>query len=60
MEGKFVKISAEKYLELLKKADEFDSLDAAGVDNWEGYGEHCEYMIDEDELIEEVNSKLIE
>lgn len=60
MEGKFVKISTQEYFELLKKADEFDSLDAAGVDNWEGYGEHCDHMLDEDELQEKVDSKLIE
>lgn len=37
-------ISKERLLDLLKKEDELDALQAAGVDNWCGWGEHTEFM----------------
>jgi hypothetical protein len=58
MKGNVI-ITAERYLELLKAENELNALEAAGVDNWSGYGECGEYMDDEDGLIEEVKSKLV-
>lgn len=54
-----VKISAKRYLSLLKSENELNGLECAGVDNWCGYGEHHEYMEDEEDLVKEVNSKII-
>ncbi len=59
MKGKLVTITAKRYLELLKVEDELSALNCVGVDNWSGYGEHREEMRSDEELIEEVNSKVI-
>lgn len=53
-----VQIPSSRYLELLKAEDELDALQCAGVDNWEGYGEHTEYRESEESLIEEVKARM--
>ena len=59
MEGN-VEISAKRYFELLIAEDELKALRGGGVDNWDGYDDTLEYLsTDENELMEEVNSKLI-
>lgn len=39
MEEEFVLISSERLQNLLDAESELDSLEAAGVDNWEGYSD---------------------
>ena len=41
----------EKVTRMHQKAEEFDALQGAGVDNWEHYGEHCKDW-ETDEYIE--------
>lgn len=60
MKDKEVKISAERYFALLKDENELNGLECAGVDNWVGYGQQHEYMEDEESLLEEVNSKVVD
>ena len=60
LNGKEVKISAARYYELLKSENELDALDNFGVDNWCGYGEHRELMIDDDDLLDDVYANIIQ
>jgi hypothetical protein len=59
LEGKEVKIDANEYLRLLKARNELAALEAAGVDNWIGYGEHHQFREDELTLVKKVESKVI-
>ena len=59
MKNKTIQISAERYLNLLQSENELNALEYAGVDNWVGYGDHIEYQEDEDDLLDEVHSKII-
>lgn len=43
-----VTIPTKEYIGLVKTECELDALEGAGVDNWSGWGEHCD---DRDELI---------
>ncbi|HBJ2612653.1 TPA: hypothetical protein LA742_001079 [Clostridium botulinum] len=45
-----IQISNERFLELLKAEDKLDALEACGVDNWSGYGEHTQYKATNEEL----------
>lgn len=58
-DNKEVKISADKYLKLLKAENALNALECAGVDNWAGYGQQHEYMASEKALLKEVNSKVV-
>ena len=44
-----VSIPIGEYADLLGKAEVFDALQAAGVDNWEGYSYALESLNEEDE-----------
>ena len=46
MEEKTVTISKEEYQELLENSQFLSALQAAGVDNWDGY-EHAQDIVDE-------------
>lgn len=41
---KYYKISESELLSLLDSANQLNALEAAGVDNWEGYDYHYECM----------------
>lgn len=41
---KTVQISAERFAELVKAEKMLDALQAAGVDNWEGYADAMELV----------------
>jgi hypothetical protein len=56
---KLVRITAQRYYELLKAEDELNCLENFGVDNWCGYGEHRDEMESEDDLLDEVYSNVI-
>ena len=43
-----VTISAEEYEYLLDRANKLSALEAAGVDNWEGYSYALEIMEDDE------------
>lgn len=59
LKDKFVKISAERYYELLKAENHLDALEGCGVDNWNGYDDHFDYLTSEDDLLNEVYSNII-
>lgn len=40
-------IEDARLLELLKAEDTLNALDAAGVDNWSGYGDHIDFENEE-------------
>lgn len=42
-------IGLDEYVELIRKRDLLNALEAAGVDNWEGYGYAMELLGDTDE-----------
>lgn len=42
-------ISLDEYVEFVRKSDVLNALEAAGVDNWEGYDYAMELLDDEDE-----------
>ncbi len=43
-----VTISKREYDNLKKRDRELSALEQAGVDNWSGYGDHWEYMEDDE------------
>jgi hypothetical protein len=57
----FVKISLEKYKNLVKSDCELEALRAVGVDNWCGWGEHRQFYKDsvKEQLSEENLNKII-
>lgn len=55
--NKTVTLSFEAYAELLEAANRYHSLCAAGVDNWEGYGE-AEATEEADEIIDRLEKSL--
>jgi len=44
-----VTISHQLYVELCEKAQKLDALEAAGVNNWEGYGTAMRSIVDREE-----------
>lgn len=44
IEGHTISIPLARYKELLEAENMLSSLEAAGVDNWEGYSYACELM----------------
>jgi hypothetical protein len=51
-----VEIDREEYLELFRAARMLDALEAAGVDNWEGYSEVDRDLVNKQ--VEEEEKKL--
>lgn len=49
MEEEKITISKSQYEELLSDSKFLDCLRAAGVDNWEGYGDACQQFQEENE-----------
>jgi len=45
-----VTISRKEYNKLLQAQSELDALEAAGVDNWEGYSEAMQQQEDEEDI----------
>jgi hypothetical protein len=43
MEPETITITKAEHERLIRRDCELGGLEAAGVDNWSGYGEHCEY-----------------
>ncbi len=59
---KYVKIPLEEYKRLIKSDFELNALEAMGVDNWSGYGEHRDDTYEEslkEILSEEEMNKVI-
>lgn len=48
MTNEMVSISKEEYEILLSRIDFLNCLEACGVDNWEGYGDACDFFNGED------------
>jgi hypothetical protein len=48
MNEETITITKAEHERLIRRDCELQALEAAGVDNWQGYGEHREY---EDELL---------
>ena len=44
-----VSITQEEYFELVESKQKLDALEAAGVDNWEGYGDAMELLGEDDD-----------
>lgn len=47
-EEELVTISKKEYEMLKSRELELSALEQAGVDNWSGYGDHWEYMEDDE------------
>lgn len=53
-EHKMITISENKYLELVKDQEWLNCLEAAGVDNWEGFGFALEIRDENKKKVKEV------
>lgn len=49
MSNQYIEITVGRYQQLLKAEDFLDALEAAGVDNWDGYSIACAMVDEEDE-----------